>query len=293
MNSLVEKNKYGFYEVINKPSEKELNEYYSKKYYQNNAGSYEKQYTKEEIEYFNNKIEEKYFVINKLLKLLSNSTFSILDIGCGEGWTLNYFNEKKWDITGIDFSDSGCKNHNPHLLENLIIGDIYENISKLINSKKYDVVWLDNVLEHVFNPKDLLEKCRKLINKNGILIIEVPNDFSVLQNYLISNKLIDKQFWIALPDHLSYFNKEGLNNLANDAGWVSKFIMSDSPIDFNLLNEHTNYINDKSKGKSCHYARVKIDNLIHSISVENAVNYYNSLAELGLGRQLISFYQPK
>ena len=164
MNSLVEKNKYGFYEVINKPSEKELNEYYSKKYYQNNAGSYEKQYTKEEIEYFNNKIEEKYFVINKLLKLLSNSTFSILDIGCGEGWTLNYFNEKKWDITGIDFSDSGCKNHNPHLLENLIIGDIYENISKLINSKKYDVVWLDNVLEHVFNPKDLLEKCRKLIN---------------------------------------------------------------------------------------------------------------------------------
>lgn len=293
MNNFVKLNDFGFYEVINKPSEKELNEYYSKKYYQNNAGSYEKQYTKEEIEYFKNKIEEKYFVINKLLKPLHNNTFSILDIGCGEGWTLNYFKEKKWDITGIDFSDNGCKNHNPKLLENIIVGDIYENISKLITSKKYDVVWLDNVLEHVINPKELLEKCRKLTHENGILIIEVPNDFSVLQNYLISNKLIDKQFWIALPDHLSYFNKEGLNNLANDAGWVSKFIMSDSPIDFNLLNEHTNYINDKSKGKACHYARVKTDNLIHSISVEKAVDYYNSLAELGLGRQIISFYQPK
>ena len=117
----------------------------------------------------------KYLLITKLLKKVLDKQYKkgrkslkILDIGCGEGWTLNYFNEKKWDITGIDFSDSGCKNHNPHLLENLIIGDIYENISKLINSKKYDVVWLDNVLEHVFNPKDLLEKCRKLINKNGI-----------------------------------------------------------------------------------------------------------------------------
>lgn len=293
MKKIVELNKYNFYEVINKPSEQELNEYYSNKYYQNNAGSYDKQYTNEEIQYFNNKIAEKYFIINKLLKIESNNIPTILDIGCGEGWTLNFFKNLNWNVTGIDFSDNGCKNHNPHLIENLITGDIYENISKLITNNKFDVIWLDNVLEHVINPKDLLEKCRLLIKENGVLIIEVPNDFSVLQNYLISNNIVENEFWIALPDHLSYFNKDGLNNLANDAGWHSKFLMSDSPIDFNLLNENTNYIKDRTKGKSCHFSRVKTDNLIHSISVEKAVTYYNSLAELGLGRQIISFFQLK
>lgn len=293
MNNFVKINKYGFYEVANKPSKEELNKYYSEKYYQGNQGSYEKTYSQEEIKYFYNKIEEKYFVLKKILKINPGKTHSLLDIGCGEGWTLSFFRERQWNVTGIDFSEFGCKSHNPQCLKDLIIGDIYETVSDLISKNKFDVIWLDNVLEHVINPKELLDKCRSLMNENGVLIIEVPNDFSILQNYLLSNNIIEKPFWIALPDHLSYFNKEGLNNLAKDAGLNAKFTISDNPIDLCLLNENTNYINDKSKGKSCHNSRVKIDNLIHSISIEKAVNYYNSLAELGLGRQIISFFQPE
>lgn len=290
-NLSIIKNKFGYHEVENKPSQKELGEFYSKKYYQESMGAYETKYPKEEIQYFENKNREKHFVIQKYLK---NSPHSLLDIGCGEGWTLKYFKKLGWDVTGLDFSDFGCRQHNPDCLENITVGDFTDSIQKFIHlDRRFDVVWLDNVLEHVTEPLKLLKQCRQLINPGGVLVVEVPNDFSVLQQYLLKKKYIDNKPWVVLPDHLSYFNKDGLTNLADAAGWKSAFTMSEHPIDFNLLNENTNYYKDASKGKSCHKARIEIENLIHSISVEKSIDYLRALAELGLGRQIVAFYTPK
>jgi 2-polyprenyl-3-methyl-5-hydroxy-6-metoxy-1,4-benzoquinol methylase len=288
MTDTIVLNKYNFYELANKPTNAELEEYYSKKYYQDNKGSYEISYSPEELKYFHNKTEEKYWIINKLIGSENKKRF--LDIGCGEGFTLKFFKDKQWNITGIDYSDFGCKKFNPDCVSSLLIGDIYQQISPLIKSStKYDVIWLDNVLEHVLDPLHLLKECKKLLDKDGVLVIEVPNDFSTLQKHLINNKHINSEFWVVIPDHISYFNKEGLSAIAGDAGLKNEFTISDNPIDFNLLNLDANYNKDKTKGKNVHKARVEIDNLMHSISIEKTVNYYKALADLGLGRQIISF----
>lgn len=287
-NLKIIKNKFGYFEVKAKPSQKALDAFYSKKYYQEYKGVYRSRYPKEEIRYFENKNREKHHIIQKYLK---DAPHSLLDIGCGEGWTLKYFKKLGWTVIGLDFSDFGLKHHNPDCLENIIVGDFADSIQKFIHlDRRFDVIWLDNVLEHVTEPLKLLKQCRQLVSRGGVLVVEVPNDFSVLQQYLLKKKYIKDRFWIVLPDHLSYFNKDGLNNLANSAGWKNVFLMTEHPIDFNLFNKNTNYYHDKSKGKSCHKARIEIDNLIHSISVEKAINYFHALAELGLGRQIIAFY---
>lgn len=287
-NKRIKLNSYGFYELAEKPSNEELKEYYARKYYQNNKGSYEAHYTDEELVYFRNKIEQKHSVLSRLLPPSPGP--SLLDIGCGEGFTLSYFKEKKWDITGIDFSDFGCKHFNPDCLPFLKVGDIYEQFLTLIHSnKRFDVIWLDNVLEHVLDPLFLLKECKKLLHPQGLVIVEVPNDFSVLQQHLLNKKHIDSEFWVVVPDHISYFNQQGLTALAEAAGLKNEFTMSDFPIDFNLVNPDTNYNKDKAKGKNTHRARVELDNLMHSISPEKTVNFYKSLADLGLGRQIITF----
>lgn len=287
MNTVV-LNNYGFYELAKKPSNEELKEYYAKKYYQENKSSYQSQYTAEELIYFRNKIEQKYSVIHRLLP--TSSSRSLLDIGCGEGFTLKFFKEKNWDITGIDFSDFGCKQFNPDCLPNLFVGDIYEQLHSFTHSnKRFDVIWLDNVLEHVLDPLHLLRECKKLLQPDGLVIVEVPNDFSILQQHLMNKKHIGSEFWIAIPDHISYFNHKGLSTLAASAGLKNEFTMSDFPIDFNLVNPDTNYNKDKAKGKNTHHARVELDNLMHSISPEKTVNYYQALADLGLGRQIVMF----
>ncbi|MDH5471996.1 MAG: class I SAM-dependent methyltransferase [Gammaproteobacteria bacterium] len=284
------KNKYGYYEISNKPTADDLAEYYTKKYYQNGQGEYDAagKYTDEEVLYFHNKIEQKYIASIEVCPDLLKSNKAFLDIGAGEGWALSYFSKKGWQCLGMDFSDYGCANNNPDQITNLLLGDIYSNLLSLCeNQRKFDIVLIDNVLEHVIDPLQVLKNIRSLVAENGVLIIEVPNDFSVIQNELFEKKYVADRYWVAYPDHLSYFNKQGLQSLVADAGWKVKKIFSAYPIDFNLFNENTNYIVNRDVGKSCHHSRVAIENILHSVSVEKTIKLYEAMAEMGLGRDII------
>ena len=46
-------------------------------------------------------------------------------------------------------------------------------------NKKFDVITLYDVLEHVENPMQLLSKIRDLLNKNGLIFIYSPNKNSL------------------------------------------------------------------------------------------------------------------
>ncbi|HBV96587.1 MAG: hypothetical protein JL50_16600 [Peptococcaceae bacterium BICA1-7] len=288
----VKVNKYGFYELKNKPTPEELKKYYSEKYYQEAEGSYQINYAEDEIIYIKNKIEQRYAIINELLpgEIVKRR---FLDIGCGEGWALKYFSERCWDVTGLDYSEYGCRAQNPDMLQYMIIGDINECLDKLTGQENFNIIWLDNVLEHVLSPLDLLIKCKKLVNKDGVLVIDVPNDFSPIQQHLLDNGYITKSFWVAVPDHISYFNSEGLISICDESGWTCSYVMGDFPIDIFLLNENTNYVEDKSKGKNCHKARVSIENLLHSISPSKTNELYRVLAQLGLGRGITAFFKSR
>ncbi|MCL6611784.1 MAG: class I SAM-dependent methyltransferase [Peptococcaceae bacterium] len=293
MNCSVIKNSFGFFELKKKPTTETLKKYYSEKYYQEAKGSYKHIYSEEELMYVTNKIEQRYAIISKYLNNGLNDR-NFLDIGCGEGWALKYFSEKSWNVTGLDYSDYGCRAHNPEMTPKLLIGDVNDSIIKLVKKKlTFNVIWLDNILEHVLNPLELLIKIKKLINNDGILVIEVPNDFSITQMQLLKKGYISDAFWIANPDHISYFNMEGLVNICNKAGWSCLYIMSDFPIDFFLFNEDTNYINDKSKGSNCHKTRVIIENMLHNISPIKTNELYRVLAEMGLGRSITGFFRLK
>jgi 2-polyprenyl-3-methyl-5-hydroxy-6-metoxy-1,4-benzoquinol methylase len=286
-------NKNGYYSLKEVPTDKELKEYYEKSYYQNERSSYSREYSQDEIKYFKNKIEQKAIVVEGMLPV-EREKLTLLDIGCGEGWALDHFQNRGWNVLGIDYSSYGCREHNPSIVDQVITGNIYEKLDDIIKEKEvFDCLWLDNVLEHVVHPDELLKQLQKLAKENTVLVVEVPNDFSAIQKAAIQNEIIEENFWVVTPDHISYFNSEGLAKLAESVGWACVDIITDFPIDFNLFNQNSNYINDRSKGKGCHFQRVQIENIIHSISPQLANEYYRSLAKLGLGRQITAFFKLK
>ena len=287
MTKKVIKNAYGFYEVAEKPSQEELQAYYADKYYQTAKGSYEKTYTTAEKQYFDAKIEQKHIAAKPHYAFPTARAPRFLDVGCGEGWALAYFAKAGWECVGLDYSDFGCNGQNPSVVQNLRVGDIYANLPALAGEgERFDLILLDNVLEHVIDPGALLNSLRDLLSPQGALIIEVPNDFSQLQQHLLDRGHIESPFWVVVPDHLSYFSPEGLTALADATGWKAQCLMTDYPIDFDLVNPNTNYVRDRKVGKASHFARVEIENLIHSISPEKAVTLYSAFAALGLGRAL-------
>lgn len=289
----VVKNRYGYYELANKPSQAELDDYYRNKYYQDSRGSYEHSYGDEELLYSTNKLEQKKLILDELLTADDTSARRMLDIGCGEGWTLEYFSSLNWQVKGIDFSPHGLHTHNKHLEESIETGDIYLKLQEFIDSQqRYDLVVLDNVLEHVLDPARLLQMINMVITKTGVLLIEVPNDFSTVQGLLLEHNYIDRPFWVAVPDHISYFNKDALQRLAKSQGWKMSKCLADHPIDMNLFNPDSNYVMDGSKGKNCHRSRVAIENLLHETSPIKTNHFYEAMADLGIGRQIIMFLQP-
>jgi 2-polyprenyl-3-methyl-5-hydroxy-6-metoxy-1,4-benzoquinol methylase len=285
----VKLNEFGFYELAKKPTEKEVFEYYEKKYYQENLGIYNHTYSNSELKYIKNKIIQKE---NALSRFCSKKSGVLLDVGCGEGFSLAHYHQKGWQVTGIDFSITGISTHNADMKEYFIQGNIFEELDKLITKKfKADVIWLDNVLEHAIEPLDLLEKCAKLANEETYLVVEVPNDFSIIQQALLEHKILQEPNWVFVPDHISYFNINGLNNLAVQANWEMLFQMSDFPIDFFLFNDHSNYYADRQKGKEAHKARIIIENLLHETSIEKTVDMYQAMAQAGVGRLITAFFK--
>lgn len=294
MNRLI-KTYCGYYQVKNKPTQSELNEYYSNKYYQEAASSYEIEYSTEELNFFIAKIKQKEWIVNKLLgNSDKNNIRRMLDVGCGEGFALQYFNKQGWSVKGLDFSSDGIVKQNPDMERYFIKGDIYKNLSLEINNQnKYDVVWLQNVLEHVLEPEELLFNLKRLINPSGVIVITVPNDFSSIQKSLINSGKVSKHYWIALPDHISYFNYLSLENILNSTGWKTSNIIADFPIDWFLANNNSNYIEQPNIGKSVHATRVFIEDIIDKQSIDNLVDFYKSLAKIGMGRCLTAFAKLK
>ena len=285
-------NAFGFYEIKQKPTPDELREYYAKRYYQENLTTYQPEYPAEELEHIEGKLRLRHWVLEQLRE--AKGTGSFLDIGCGEGWALDYFQRQGWEVLGLDFSSFSLEKFHPSLSDQLRTGDLYEELQTLVAAgQQFDVLWLDNVLEHVLEPADLLRQCRALIKPNGVLVVDVPNDFSALQLHLLDSGQIDRPFWIALPDHLSYFNPTGLRNLAEATGWNIAKVIGDQPIDLNLLNPAANYVMNRAVGKAAHQARLAQDCLLlRTASLPAVAAYYEAMAAVGLGRSIVAFLQP-
>lgn len=288
----IRQNEFGFYEIKDKPTPAELRDYYAKRYYQENLTTYQPEYPAEELEHIEGKLRLRHWVLEQLRE--ANGPGSFLDIGSGEGWALDYFQRKGWDVLGLDFSSFSLEKFHPALREKLRTGDLYEEVQKLVaTGQQFDVLWLDNVLEHVLEPADLLRLCRALVKPNGVLIVDVPNDFSALQQHLLDTGQIDRPFWVVLPDHLSYFTQPGLRNIAAATNWHVAKIIGDQPIDLNLLNPATNYVTDRTAGKGAHHARLAQDNfLLRTAPLPAVATYYEALAGVGLGRSIVAFLQP-
>ncbi|MDO9117207.1 MAG: class I SAM-dependent methyltransferase [Nitrospira sp.] len=291
MDQRLTKTRYGFWEIGDKPTPQELQQYYSKKYYQEGKGG-ALEYSKDEMLHIQGKLEEYWHVLQKCL-LPSAGTRSLLDVGCGEGHALSFFRSRGWSVKGLDFSIAGVQSKHPECLDHLVVGDIYESLrEELAAGKVYDVVWLENVLEHVLDPIDLLQALHRLVAVNGMAVVSVPNDCSITQLAAMTHGHIDNAFWVSPPDHLNYFDHDSLVNTAQITGWGCEEILANFPIDWFLFHHGSNYVRDKSVGKAAHKARIQIENLIHERPVEDGVRFWSALARLGFGRNLAAFLRP-
>ncbi len=98
--------------------------------------------------------------------------FKILDIGCGSGLFLKSCKDVGIQGEGIDVSGNALK----FARDEFGLNVYNKTTDDLINEKKkYDMITMWHVLEHIMEPTVELSKIKELLSPNGYLMIEVPN----------------------------------------------------------------------------------------------------------------------
>ena len=99
-------------------------------------------------------LSKKYFNFKKEIK--------ILDIGSSNNFLENYIKEEKIKYIGIDITG------NP-----TIISDVERGLPFKKNS--FHIVIASEIIEHIIDTDLFLEECKRVLKRNGILILTTPN----------------------------------------------------------------------------------------------------------------------
>ena len=122
---------------------------------------------------------------------------------------------------GKTLLDYGCGNFElANKLKNNFIIDTYD-IGMEYPNKKYNCIILSHVLEHIFDINNFIENLEILLEKEGMIYIEVPN----AEYYHLFNDICPLQE-INL-EHINFFSKFALNKLMINYNYYSKILIDD------------------------------------------------------------------
>jgi len=274
----VSTNKLGFKFINPTPSKKQLDKFYFNKYFKKTI-TYKDKFKKIENSYYHSISLVQIFMLKNKIKNLSKK--NLLDLGAGQGtFLLNVQNFFKTSL-GIDYSFENLSSESKSKINFISMSP--ENFIKK-NLKKYDIITLNNVLEHVSNPIKFMKTLKKNIKKNTYIMVVVPNDFSYLQQE--TNKRVRKKnYWLLPPEHLNYFNKENFKNFSNKIGFNVVDAIADFPIELFLLKKDFDYTKNPTLGKKIHLLRCEIMSyLVKNNSISKVYEFLKLINQLNIGR---------
>jgi 2-polyprenyl-3-methyl-5-hydroxy-6-metoxy-1,4-benzoquinol methylase len=183
---------------------------------------------------------EKYLAIHQSLnrlfkKYLVKGDKKILEIGCARGKQLIYFaKEFGYKVFGIDLSENGVALGKANMKiagvkGTLLCEDIYKTS---LESESFDVVYSMGLIEHFNNLSEIIDAHIKLLKKNGILILTVPNFRNSL--YLDLAKVTGVKKGILATHNLNAMDKELMKAILVNRGLRILKLDYLCPIDFTL-----------------------------------------------------------
>jgi len=149
----------------------------------------------------------------RVLSRLNHSSISVLDVGGGNGEVCNAIRSadnrvNSTTIVDLDVDLASYHTQTPHQY-------VCSRIEDFISETSFDVVVLINLIEHVANPRVILEKIRRIMSPDGLLIIHTPSTDSV------DARLFRKSHWGGLhaPRHWVLFDHSTIRGLLLDSGF--------------------------------------------------------------------------
>lgn len=142
---------------------------------------------------------------------------NFLDIGCSSGKTLDVAKAIGFNPYGIDLCIDAIR-FGRGKARNIYFGTIEEVKFK---DDFFALIVMNHVLEHMQDPLRFIREADRILQKNGILVINIPTHDSVLA-------FLMKQNWMALMphSHVFFYNKATLNSLITKNTTLEQLVIS-------------------------------------------------------------------
>jgi 2-polyprenyl-3-methyl-5-hydroxy-6-metoxy-1,4-benzoquinol methylase len=133
---------------------------------------------------------------------------TLLDVGAGTGLLMTEARRLGIDATGIEPSRSLVQCGRQVQGDRLMQGTLPHEALK---RRRFDLITLVDVIEHVADPVSLLTHCREALTENGLLVVVTPDVSS------IAARLLRGHWWHFRLAHVGYFNSRTLRLAASRA----------------------------------------------------------------------------
>ncbi|MDO8603482.1 MAG: class I SAM-dependent methyltransferase [Candidatus Omnitrophota bacterium] len=186
---------------------------------------------------------------NEFLDLVPLGAKRLLDVGCGSGGLSSQLKEKGVEAVGVEKDEKLC-DLAKEKLSAAILGDI-ENLKLNYPEGYFDCIMYADILEHLVEPLNILEKHKVYLEKDGCVIASIPN----VRYYKIILRLIFSGAWdyndagMLDRSHLRFFGLVNIVELFEKAGYeiveIKRNIVAARGfriLNFILLNKLKNFL---------------------------------------------------
>ena len=126
-------------------------------------------------------------ILEQLAELHPRAT-SLLDIGCGPGVSVKLAQERGWRAAGVEPNPHAVRYAHGHFGLDIVSGYFQAKLFP----EPFDMVIVDNVLEHVADMHGFLTAVLSVLSREGMLFLAVPGRH---------HGLIDALFSLVVPRH--------------------------------------------------------------------------------------------
>jgi len=217
---------------------------------------------------FNHNKKRYHEIINRVKKYKKEGI--LLEIGCAGGYFLKFAKDSGYKVKGIEISNVMAKFAKKKLGLDVTTGTI-EDIE--LPNENYDLVYLGDVLEHIYNLDFFLKEIFRILKPDGLLYIDIPSTYNynllsiiiyplvAFKCFLKGKSPFSKKYFLlkqhrkkynnSCPYHLYQFTPKSIENLL---------------VKYNFLLIKIISFDGLPKNKSCKTIKSKIFCLLKKIS---------------------------
>jgi len=173
---------------------------------------------------YENKPEGYYNNFRKeMLRYLPKDAKKVLDVGCGNGCFAEVIkNQNAAEVWGIELMEQEA-NLAKQVLDKVFVGPC-ENFIEGLPDNYFDVIYFNDVLEHLVDPYAVLKKMKSKLASDGVVISSIPN---VRYHNSFIKVLVNKDwkyepFGVMDFTHMRFFTEKSIKRMYEEAGYTVK-----------------------------------------------------------------------